>query len=74
MDIARNVDWYILPLANPDGFKYSHDHVSSKAIVIFHLHKNILFHFFERTVCGDQLDLKITQVNLPWTCGNLVES
>uniref|UniRef100_A0A1Y9H2W6 Peptidase M14 domain-containing protein n=1 Tax=Anopheles dirus TaxID=7168 RepID=A0A1Y9H2W6_9DIPT len=23
-DIAENYDWYIVPVANPDGFKYSH--------------------------------------------------
>lgn len=25
-DIAQNVDWYIIPVANPDGFEYTYTH------------------------------------------------
>ena len=41
MDIARNVDWYILPLANVDGFQYSHQTVNDFGSLI----ENLLYSF-----------------------------
>lgn len=28
VDLAENIDWYIIPVMNPDGFSYSHTDVS----------------------------------------------
>ena len=30
MDMAENIDWYIIPVLNVDGFSYSHTDVSTK--------------------------------------------
>lgn len=24
MDMAQNIDWYIVPITNPDGYEYTH--------------------------------------------------
>lgn len=35
MNIAQNVDWYILPMANPDGFQHTRAVVSFLFFVLF---------------------------------------
>ena len=41
-DLTTGLDWYILPVLNPDGYEYSHTSVRNLALSIF---KKLLFLF-----------------------------
>lgn len=56
-DLSQNLDWYIIPIFNVDGFAYSHTTVSVKIIARFASHINsFLIRFMLRTGCGANRD------------------
>ncbi len=54
VDLAQNIDWYIIPVFNVDGFHYSHEVVCGKmstTFSIFHIRSHIQI----RIACGGKL-------------------
>ena len=44
-DLVRDIDWIILPIANPDGYEFSHTNVSKSINILINFikYKNLLY-------------------------------
>lgn len=52
-DLAQNINWYIVPVFNVDGFVYSHEVVSNELTELISENN---FSFCHRTDCGERPD------------------
>ena len=56
-ELITNVDWYVVPLVNPDGYEFTHTQVK------FQAKNNTHLHFFKRTVLKSKFP-KLSPVSL----------
>lgn len=59
--LYENVDWYILPQINPDGYEYSHTEVSVNKflLIVFENSSVEKILFYSSIVCGVKQDLQL---------------